>query len=193
MTFELNSDEFLEGLSEAVAKGDSALLEACVQRFAVFCFKNSSPQEDAFPDVVFSQLLTLMPKREFLEMDGSHNLLLLFEYDWARLSEQQKKNLLEFIEMSYGQFKDWMSHFVISELLGEYFCNEDSFRVLTRLQTTSNENARSLIPHGFEHIVRDAESVDLRKRALSRLNSMKSDESPQVREEVAEAIAKVSI
>lgn len=181
-----------KAFAEAIEKGDSSIFEGCVTQISEFCFKEPQPGQTAFPDYIFDRILELMSREEFLQMDGSHNLLLLFEYDWARLTVQQKEKLLEAIGRSYDRFTDWMSYFVISELLGEYYCNETAFRLLTELQTTSNETARSLVPHGYEHIARDGASDALRKMALDRLSSMANDASPDVQKEVAEALANIS-
>ena len=134
-----------------------------------------------------------MGSYQLQQMDGSFELLMVFEYDWGRLSDEQKRRLLLSISTSYENFSDWMSYFVISELLGEYYCNEASFTVLCELRRTSNEVARSLVPHGFEHIAKDAESSDLRRQALEQLLSMKEDVSPQVRGEVDEALSNLDL
>jgi hypothetical protein len=127
----------------------------------------------------------------FLAMEGSSKLLLVFETDWVRLSEKQRENLLAGVGTSYARFSDWMSCFILSELLGQYYCNEDAFRVLRQLRETTKTTARSLLAHGFEHIAKQAQDKDLRKRAVSELISMKQDPSSEVQAEAAEALAKL--
>ena len=188
----MSEADISKAFAEAIEKGDSSIFDACVTQISEFCFRESQPEQTAFPEHIFDHILELMSREEFLQMDGSHNLLLLFEYDWARLTAHQKEKLLEAIRKSYDRFTDGMSYFVISELLGEYYCNEAAFRVLTQLQTTSYETARSLVPHGYEHIARDGESAALRKMSLDRLASMAKDDSPDVQREVAEAFANIS-
>jgi hypothetical protein len=179
-------------IREAVASEDVGQLELGVLMAATFCFKQPSPQPEAFPELLFDLIIRLMTEQHFLKMDASHKLLMLFEYDWGRLSEDQRARLLDSIKESYDKFEDWMSCFVISELLGQHYCNEAAFEVLRELQKTSNETARSLVPHGFEHIVKEAENFALRKRAMSSLLSMQHDKSSQVTKEVAVAIGNLS-
>lgn len=177
-------------IRDSVSKQDRASLATCLTHFASFCFKELD-QARPFPEIVFDTAVQLMSARELLEMEGSHELLLLFEYDWAHLTEVQKQRLLEAMRGSFGRFADWMSQFVISELLGEYYCNADSFRVLCELKANSSESARTFVPHGFEHIARQAKDASLRNAALAQLQSMLKDPSSDVQNEVLEALANV--
>ena len=172
----------------AVLHRDASALEKIVGEIASFCFKEQRPDEEPFPEALFSLLLTLMETEEFLDMKGSSHLLILFEYDWCRLNEAQKHRLLEAFSRAYEKFRDWMACFVITELLGEYYCDKNSLQALCELQKTSNVVARSLVPHGFEHIIKATESPSLRDQAMSRLLSMKNDTSDKVRDEVEAAL-----
>ena len=132
-----------------------------------------------------------MQSEIFLAFQGSSKLLMLFETDWARLSEEQKHKLLLAIEKSYDRFTDPMSWFIGSELLGEYYCHEDAFEVLRRLKQTTNINARALIPHGFEHLIKGAKDLGLRTRAFAELRSLLNDPSENVRAEAAESLSRL--
>ena len=81
---------------------------------------------------------------------------------------------------------------MLSELLTEYYCNEDSLKVLIQLKATPNELARALLPHGFEHIAREAQEVALRGAALAQLTLMRQDASLRVQQEVEVALASIS-
>lgn len=187
----MSPEEFVGAVEEAVAGGDASRLEAAVNVFASFCFKEELTDLDTFPEGALTALLQITRRPEFLRLKGSYHLLMLFEFDWGRLLDGQKARLLDALTETYDKYSDWMSCFVISELLGEYFCNEASFRALTRLQKTPNVTARALIPHGYEHIARQAPAAELRREALTRLTAMKNDPSPEVRHEVEVALAKV--
>lgn len=186
---ELNEADLAKAIQGAVQRGDSASLNECIVQFSEDCFKECESTLPVFSEDVFRMILDLMTTREFLEMEESHKLLFLFESDWGRLNEGQKERLLPVLESAYVQFKDRMSMFVISELLGEYYCSDASFLALRRLRTTSNEIARAFVPHGFEHLARDAQDSALRQRAKDSLTSMESDSSPQVKQEVAVALS----
>ncbi|MGH9879098.1 MAG: hypothetical protein ACRD5H_15830, partial [Nitrososphaerales archaeon] len=161
-------------------------------RFASFYFKEDVSSLEQFPDEVFKRILELMRQPAFQKLEDSHHLLMIFEYDWGKLTEVQKDELLIAIEKTYDKFEDWMSCFVFSELLGEYYCNDASLQVLCNLKATSNEIARSLVPHGLEHIVKESQEEKLRQRAMSGLVSMKVDPSSEVRREVEDALHKLS-
>ena len=75
-----------------------------------------------------------------------------------------------------------------SELLGEYYCNEEAFVALRLLAGRSDEKARSLTP---EHIARGARNEDLRQRALGELSHLKRDASPEVRREAELSLERV--
>lgn len=137
---------------------------------------------------LFLLILDLLRREAFLEMKGSSHLLLLFEYDWSTLNEDQRSRLLEALRNSYDRFRDSLSQFVITELLGDYYCDNAAFEVLTDLERTDVEVARALIPHGYEHLVKGASDDSLRKQAMARLLSMKNDPSETVRTEVDEAL-----
>jgi hypothetical protein len=137
-----------------------------------------------FPEPSFELILTLLKRRELLEMDGSFYILRVLENDWDLLSDDQKERLLPALETAYGLFYDWMSWLVISELLGEYFGDEQALGSLSRLKTLHAEGPRSLVPHGLEHIVKGACDEGLASKAYTELLDMRKDPSEQVRNEV---------
>jgi len=166
-------------INQAISARDSTQL-----RNYAYAMETSDLGADHFPEHNFEFILTLLNRRDFLEMDGSFYLLRVLENDWELLSYDQKERLLATVETAYGLFKDWMSWFVISELLGEYFGDEQALQVLSRLKTLHAEGPRSLVPHGLEHIVTGARNENLTKKAYAELLCMRNDPSEQVRNEV---------
>lgn len=189
---EVTTEEFLRAIDNFTERDGLKKLDDLITRYASFCFKEDEASLDQFPEDVFTRIVSLMNHRAFQELEDSHRLLMIFEYDWGRLTKAQKNDLLIAIEKTYDKFKDWMSCFVFSELLGEYYCNDASLQVLRLLQTTGNETARSLVPHGFEHIVKGSQDEKLRQQALSYLVAMKTDPSSEVQREVKGALDKLS-
>ena len=187
------NQELVKGIADAISARDIGMLDYYVRQAATYCFKESQLDQGAFSRDIFSLIISLMDDPKFLEMEGSHHLLIIFEYDWGILLEEQKMELLQAIRRSYEKYRETMSYFVISELLGEYYCNEASYQVLCELQSTANEAARYFIQHGFEHIAKDANNPHLRKRALSSLSAMKNDKSSKVRNEVDESLSNLRI
>jgi hypothetical protein len=163
---------------EAIASNDSLRL-----REYAYAMETSALGTYHFSEHNFELILALLDRRELLEMDGSFYILRVLENDWELLSDEQKQRLLPALETAYGLFKDWMSWFAISELLGEYFGDEQALQSLSRLKTVRAEGPRSLVPHGLEHIVKGARDEDLASRAYTELLSMRNDPSEQVREE----------
>lgn len=144
-----------------------------------------------FPNEVFDFLLKTLQSSSCLKMKKSHHLLYLFTMNREKLTKKQKGAILHFIETCYADFTDWMSWFVISELLGEYFSDKDSFEVLCALQKTKKAHPRSFVAHGFEHIIRDSGNQQLAALAFTRLMEMKKDRSKRVRYEVQVSLARV--
>lgn len=91
---EVNDVFVAQTIRDSIAQQDRASLAACLTQFASFCFKEPD-QEGSFSEIVFDTAIQLMSASQLLEMEGSHELLLLFEYDWALLTEVQKQRLLE--------------------------------------------------------------------------------------------------
>ena len=180
-----------ELMIEVLEKRDQQSLKEFIDKVDLYLIVDSGA-EDLFPDSVFEFILKLMDSEMFLAMQSSSKLLMVLETDWVRLSPEQRQKLLVALGKSYERFKDQMSLFITSELLGQYYCNEDAFRLLRQLEKTSNVTARALIPHGFEHIAKSAADEKLRTRAVSELKSMRQDPSPKVQSEAAEALAKLA-
>lgn len=138
----------------------------------------------------FNLIVSCMQQKKFLESKKSSNLLYIF-YDWESLSESQKDRLLPELENAYGKLKDWRSWFMISEFLGEYYQNIKAFEALCRLKMLKASGPRSLVPHGFEHIVTDAVDKNLAKKAFNELMQMKNDPSEDVRNEVLTSLQRI--
>jgi hypothetical protein len=180
-----------ELMVKVLEKRDQQSLKEFIDKVDLYLIVEESQVGDLFPESVFEFILEIMDSETFLGMQGSSKLLMIFETDWVRLSAEQRQKLLVSLGKSYERFKDSMSYFIASELLGQYYCNEDAFRLLRKLKKTSNLTARALIPHGFEHIAKSAADEQLRKQAVSELISMKQDPSLEVQSEAAEALAKL--
>jgi hypothetical protein len=118
---------------------------------------------------------------------------LLLELEWNNLSDPQKDRLLPALGQAYGSFQNPLSDFIISELLGEYYCDERAFSLLLDLNKRSGTAARSLLPHGFEHIARSSSSEDLRRKALVELQRMKTDADEQVSNEANVSLERIRL
>lgn len=179
---------FIQILPQAIESADGKLL-----REAVYDLQGEFMLEgiDSFPEEVFRCLLEVFRKEEFQQMNGSWHALYLFHEDWGLLTRQQQDRLLETLESVYDRFSDWMTPFMITEILGENYCDERALEVLLRLKEVWSETPRSLVPHGFEHLALNCPCEDVANRAFQALLAMRSDSSKQVRQEIAQSLAKV--
>ena len=112
---------------------------------------------------------------------------------WNHLSPNQKRRFLAELEWLYPKVtaSAWYLCFLTTVLLGENFRDEQALNTLLRLAKVPREHARSLIPHGLEHIVRDSGNPSLAAIALDKLQKMSEDPSAQVRYEVAISMARI--
>jgi hypothetical protein len=178
--------------SDVLERGDEQKLREFIDKIDLYLIVAESEGGNSFPDSVFEFVMGLMDSETLLTMEGSSKLLLVFETDWVRLSEDQKQKLLVSLGKAYARFKDPMSCFIASELLGQYYCNEDALGLLRQLKKTPSVTARAFVPHGFEHIARDATKPGLQKQAIAELRSLLRDPSNEVQAEAAEALRKLS-
>ncbi len=182
----MNVLEFKKICSEAILQNEPSLLEFAVGRFAEYCFKEST--DTTVDEETVDYLAATFRSAAFNQMDGSWHLLMLLEYNWSAFTEGQRVTLLEAIEFSFPRFADPMSWFVLSEVLGEYFCCDRAFELLTRFAHLPDDGPRSQVPHGLEHIAKSTTDPSLRTRCLNTIQRMQKDPSDVVREEVANSI-----
>jgi hypothetical protein len=186
-------EQFQQAVDQGVQHGDWSLLETWGLRYSSDTFDSGAPKGTApFCDGIYRRILGLLTQQEFLGANDSFNVLWVLEKNWSILSDDQKLELLPALVEAYPKLRDETAWFVISELLGRFYCDERAFQALCQLKASvTEEGPRSLIPMGFERIIRGTESNDLRARALSQLNELKDDPSEEVRDEVEESFARI--
>ena len=133
-----------------------------------------------------------MKNEKFQALPDSHKLLLLFETEWGRLNDSQREDLAEVINETYLSFKDELSCFVLSEVLGEYLANDKSLKVFDNLQQTKNEAARSFVAYGYGKLALTTQNENIKKIAVNELNKLKNDNSELVRNEAIIGLNKMS-
>ncbi len=175
-------------LNRAVYEGDSGLLAEVADTIW-----EEALIEDSFPDQQFDHIMDMLQQEIFLNLEGAHRLLLLFESAWELLSDRQKARLLTELEKAYSKFSDNLAWFVASELFGEYFGDERALQVLQRLKKGEEEGPRSLVPHAFEHLIKAHHSDALARQAYEELMGMKKDPSKQVRNEANLSLQRLSL
>jgi hypothetical protein len=162
-------------------------------RVHLFVDNEGTPSEGvSFSSEVLDNILTLLRQQDFLDADGSFNVLRILEHEWVLLSGAQKEQLLPALLEAYPKFKDWMSWFMISELLGDYFVTHAALDGLRQLKGCRNETARSLVPMGLGDMVKKSPDKDLAGRAYRELIGMQNDPSEAVRGEVETALQRIA-
>jgi hypothetical protein len=184
---QISPELIAEAIKQAINSGEEMQMKECASAIA-----RTLSTLNYFPEPYFKLILDFLNQQRFLESNGSWHLLFVVEGDWELLSECQKDRLLPSIETSYGCFSDWMSRFVITELLGEKYADERAFEVLCRLKGLAEGNKRALVAHGLEHIVTDSNNEDLARKAYTELVQMKNDPSEQVRDEVETSLQRIA-
>ncbi len=187
----METAEFMAMCQDAIVKNDLESLKRAVYEFSELCF--SYPTDAVLDDGLVSYLSETFRSPTFHAMEGSWHLIRLIEEDWSAFTEEQRLRLLDPIEFSYNKYADWMSCFMISEILGDNYCCERAFEVLRRLSAIPEEVPRSLIPHGFEHIAQSADDPALRELALAEIHRMRGDVSEQVRDEALISLGRLGI
>jgi hypothetical protein len=188
---EQTQEYFARELREAIRRGDEEAFRGMTTFFPPDWGDDPSLYE-GFPAPVFETVLSVLSDGSVSLLGNSSQLFLLLELEWNNLSAAQKDGLLPALGKCYGEFQDPLADFVISELLGEYYCDEKAFLVLVGLRERIKGRARALIPHGFEHIAKSGPGELLRRQALSELNGLRSDADEEVRKEADISLERLS-
>jgi hypothetical protein len=137
----------------------------------------------SFSPTLFKELIKLLTLHAFLTLEGSFPLLKIFQDSFDYLTEDQKDELLRVLEACYQDLTDPTSCFLVSEIVGESYCDERALETLRRLKATKADVPRSLVPHGLEYFARKCGERELARLAFNELLQMRSDPSENVRDE----------
>jgi hypothetical protein len=186
-------EQSIAEIRRAISSKDKDALAWAVGDVSEFCFAHKlTDSAKAFPTELFDFLFESLSDPDLLNLDCSYELLMWIEYDWGRFSDDQKRRLLPGLKDAYPNFHHWMAWFVISEVLGEYYASAEAFEVLRSLRSVQDENARAMVPHGFEEIVKRGSDPSLKLKAMAQLSQMREDGSEKVRGEVAESFRRLA-
>ena len=126
----------------------------------------------------------------FLRTPGAWHVLFAVRHDVERLSAEQRRRLFEAIIEAYPRFSDWMSRFVISELL-EYFPTSEAVDAMRLHVANDDPGVRRYLSHGFEHIAYGASDATVRHDALFSVARLLKDADAEVRKEAEDALRRV--
>ena len=147
--------------------------------------------EESFPADNFALLTKIIRDPRFLKTRNGWHFLMIFEAEWKKITAAQKVVLLATLGEIYENFEDWMPCFSISELVGENYDSAQALAFFDRFAGSSNETARSFVPHGYEHALRNSADAKLTASLWAALSKMESDKSEKVRGEVEETLQRL--
>jgi len=150
-------------------------------------------KEDSWPATFFPELLKLLSDEAFLSVRTSWHLLYFIKNNWKFVSPSQTTAFKKILVATFDKFGDWMGAFVGSEILGEFYPDEDTLEILKKLSKSANFPARELVPHLFESLARATQDQELRGKTIQELESLLNDASEAIRGEAAIALKHLGV
>lgn len=148
-------------------------------------------ENGGWPAEFFAQVLTLLRDSRFLSIRTSWNVLHFIKNNWNLISPQEAAALRGALVSSYGRFGDWMGSFLASEILGQFYPDEETLRIFVRLSKADPSPATELIPHGLETLTRSTQDETLRGLAIGELEKLRESDSEHVRREAQISLEKI--
>ena len=129
------------------------------------------------PNRLIEVLAELLMNDAFLYAEGSSHILNFLHFECESISSEQWNYLLPYIESSYSKFEDWMSCFILTEIIGNDFPTKESLTMIINLKTVENELYRSYIPNALMGFVKCSPDLKIKKAAYDNLMLMTNDSS----------------
>jgi len=145
----------------------------------------------SLPDDFVAAAIRLLRDDAFLLLPDSWLLVGFLNNNWGLLTLEHRNKVNPILLKAFDRFGDWMGAFVISEILGERYCDEASLDALRGLSRTARQPARQLAPHGLEYLARTSEDDGLRKRARRALEDLVKSTDAEVRREATISLGKL--
>jgi len=171
---------------KAIAANDSEALRRLLLDNATYCNEYSERLYSGDAELEeLAALLDLLTSGVFTLVTDSAIAFQIIRADWAAFTEPQVQMIVRHIGQRYGDYKDFMACFVMTEILGECSADRSALdTVLVLRDTIGDEQHRSLLPHALEHISVEAKSASVRNLARRELEAGKFDRCPKYRSEV---------
>jgi hypothetical protein len=176
---------FGNAVRKLIVENDDALLEEWLLEEGGF---------DADPGAL-RELAAFVQDATFLKAHNSSAVLKFLGFDYATMDpasrEYVEKEIVPLLSRAYAEFEDWMSWYLICDMLGRYLANDLALSTLIRLKGTAQDQPRSLVPMGLGLLVREASDRETSQLALSELKSLLNDPAEEVRAEAVLALKQV--
>jgi hypothetical protein len=144
------------------------------------------------PDEIVEVLKGLVADKAFRALDDSWRLIYFIDDNWELLASKHRGVLRPALEDGFDKFHNYMGAFVIGEMLGRRFGDEQAFKLLERLSEKAALPARALVPHGLETLARKTGDARLREMSIRRLRELTASPTPEVRQEAVVALRKAT-
>lgn len=164
----------MDRIRAAIAHHDVSALKDCAYEI-----QSQQLGRSRFNANSLRMILMFLRDSNLLAMRGAAALLAPLEFDADKLDLKQRRAALAALEEAYPKFADPMARFQITEFIGRKLASREALNVFTRLMVIGDAEARSLVPHGFEHLVCSAQN-DTAREAFAHLQLMASDPSGEV-------------
>ena len=147
----------------------------------------------SFDPELVELLCELLSRHDFQSIPKAWSVFTAAEAAFHELTPAQMDRLTPFAAHAFEHAGDGMMAFTMSEWLGEYFHTLAAFDALVRLAASASPDALYAVPHGIEHVVRDAEDQDLRAKAFEFLLSLQSHPAVDVRRETEVSLERLKL
>lgn len=182
-----NPETILDDIQAAGQLGDNQPLESLFLELgaAVLVFPE-------FPDDFFTKTVALLEDASFLRLEASWNLVYFIDGNWELLRDSQRTQLRGTLSSVFGRHQNYMGAFLIGEILGRQYADEDALAALVHLSKTAQMPALALVPHGLETLARSTQAARLRDSAVQRLHELAASSVDEVRKEANISLGKVT-
>ena len=177
-------EEIVANLRTAAASRDDDAVEMWIGQLDL-CH-----DEVQWPSELYEHVKGLLADAQVLSIGTSWHLAKFVSASWDEITEEQRQGLAPIWPVVFDRFADWMGAFVIAEILGERYANDDAFRELDQLSRTARMPHRALAAYGLGCLGRTVDGP-LRERATARLRELAKDSEADVSEEASEALRKL--
>jgi len=178
--------ELLDNLVKFAALADNESLKPTLDEveFALGCGADVTEKS-------IDTVIALLGMDSFLRLEDSWRLVRCLDNNWDLISSEQRDRLRAPLAWAFDKHASYMGAFVISEIIGGRYADDDALRTLKLLDESAQLPARSLAPHGLEMLAREASDPVLRQEALARLRILATSNMEEIRAEASESLARI--
>ncbi len=188
----MNPEAFKSAVTLGLTTGDWESFDQWVSTYSTFTFKDGADETDpVFDDAIVDFLVEILSDERFCSDQNSYKVLYEVERNWAVITEPQERRIFPALGPLFFASAEYMTRFVILELLGENYADEAAMNVLEQFAQVEDAEKRALVPMGFDDLIRETGDLTLARCAYENLKHMKGDAEEIVRYEARAYIARI--